>query len=513
MKATRSQNRFYIFLFCSVLLSCASIYYSFWGLGFSHDDLVFLTAKNAPQAFDTDFLYHIFFRPNSYNTHYRPFGFFGYFFTMGRTFGMSPLAFDLFGVLLLVVNASLFLNVLQKINNNMRLNFGIALLYIVHFGFLRVFLNYSDHLKYGVTLFFLFLMLEKALKPEKLSSIDLLYLFFLQVLAIGCQEASFLFAFVFIGFRWFFVYRFHWSCLAVGLPSVVYLLARVFIWGVPKTGYFAVNWTMSPVFFMQQIGFFLFPTNLPFSRGQWHINFLISFIVLVAASIGLFASLRGAKASKIRPVLFCLFCWFLLQLPQSPLVHHWDFTKLKALVWPTPFFFIGLALVAPHFKATSRQLGFAVLFLIFTFGAHRALGPHVQRKNNEISVHQTHFLRLIERRFNECPQCLVKIENIRPLIDEERCEPFFIRNYTIPSLLALYYPTDDFEILYEGKNKYRRAYVKDGYVYYQESDNQARWVDIFGFDYRPPSIDNGGRTSSRLDGSIEGLIWSCLDGI
>ncbi len=513
MKATLSQNRFYVFLFCGVILSCASIYYSFFGLGFSHDDLVFLTAKNAPQALDADFLSHIFFKPNSYNTHYRPFGFFGYFFSMGRIFGLTPLAFDLFGVLLLLTNAGLFFRILQKIKNQRNLNFGIALLYIVHFGFLRIFLNYSDHLKYGITLLLLFLMLEKALKTKNLGVFDLLYLFVLQALAIGCQEASFLFAFVFVGFRWVFVRKFHWSSLAVGLPSLAYLLARLFVWGVPKTGYFAVDWTMSPLFFIQQLGFFIFPTNLPYSRGEWHINYIISLVVFLIGAAALLRSRRKFKISECAPLLYCLVCWFLLQLPQSPLVNHWDFTKLKAMVWPTPFFFIGLALVAPHFKSTSRRFVFAGLFLIFMLGSHQALGPHVRRKNNEILVHQAHFRTLIDQHLKDCPSCLIRIENVRPLIDEGRCEPFFIRNYTIPSLLALYYPTVNFEILYQGKNQYRRAYVNNGYVYYQKFNESVRWVDIFGFDYKPPSIDNGSRTTSSIDGSIEGVIWSCLDGI
>jgi hypothetical protein len=78
-----------------IALVALSIYRPLFMLGFSHDDLVFLLAKNIRNDHIFDFLSHIVLSPNSYNTHYRPLGFFGYFFIMGSLFDANPVVFDI----------------------------------------------------------------------------------------------------------------------------------------------------------------------------------------------------------------------------------------------------------------------------------------------------------------------------------------------------------------------------------------------------------------------------------
>lgn len=482
-------------------------YSPFWNLGFSHDDLVFLQAMNAPLVGSWEFVQHILFYPNSYNTHYRPLGFFGYFFFLGRFFGPSPLVFDFFGSFVFLSNTILALMLSRKLLKDRVDALLLTACYSVHLGALRIFLNYSDHVKYGVSCFILLLGLNLASSVKTIKLKTSAFLTLSVFVAIGCHEAAFTFSFVFILFRWVFLRKKEPVLLIALLPTFLYLGMRLFVWGVPDSGYFAVDWAYAPVFFVQQIGFFLFPDPSPFSKDSLS-HFMIVSLGAVLILAAAFWKIRQHRDEAVK-VLFLFGTWVFMQIPYAPIYQHWEFARKKAMIWPTFLFLLGIALLLQQQSSLLRRGFYFLSFGVFFVGSQNVLQGHIQRKTFDITTHQVRLLEQVGPQVSGgCEKCVFQLSDIDSLIDPGSCEAVFTETYAAPALLALTYPESSFDIRLSASSPYRWARIFRGYVYYQPSRaRDESFVDVFGFQYNEvPDLD------LEASGKVLKLnppIWTC----
>lgn len=205
-----------------------------------------------------DYWLDIFTRPN-HGPQYRPLSFYAVFNVIPRLFPFGTYIFHLLGIIFIAVA---FLN-LNKIMNKLevpeKLKCLLGILFIIHPVFVS-FLEITFVFKYGFPLFVLSYLL-RTMTESSLKPVDLLSLMLLLTLAIISHEGSI----VFFSIGWMFYFllnrNFAPKLLVLAIPTIVYLIARIFYFGVPTEKFMAINFEQMPLNLMKGLAYTWLPSH------------------------------------------------------------------------------------------------------------------------------------------------------------------------------------------------------------------------------------------------------------
>lgn len=292
--------------FCVIYL--VYLYYYYLNTGFYGDDYFLINAGDIP--FSLKYLIGIFSGPNS-GPQYRPLSFYGYFKFMANFSGHLYL-FPLVNVTLIALLVRNSGKLVYQLTKN-KLYSALAKILILLTPLFFFFNEYSKGFKYLLPISIFFYTLESIVRDEILTIRKLTLLILLEAICVFTHEASFVFP-----IAYFVAYilknkRLPRKELLILLPTIFYLLLRVFIFKLPRSGGFTVDigniWnglTFHLTYITQLVSFDSFYT--------------FSFVTF--ALIYLFAKLYGQDKPYFKKCCLILLTLMLLIAPFSVIPIH-----------------------------------------------------------------------------------------------------------------------------------------------------------------------------------------------
>lgn len=295
--------------------------YWIFQIDFIYDSLIYISA--IPDSTSFEYWLNVFTTPNAWIIRYRPMGFFTYFYFVKNICGMNSTCAHSISILLLFFSSVFMFFVMRlRSEKNVLSAFIFTLLWILFFGLVHPVWNISNAGKYLIPLLCLVLglfLIEKNIKKYQPVFLTLLSLF-----SIFGNESHLSIGGVFLLYLGARSQLTPISAIMVSFPTCVYLLLRIFVWGLPGTwSEVEIHWTSAisafpPVF----LGLFLPPTRYMDLSFFWTILFFFLFFIVY---ILLF--LYQQKSTKY--IIACLTSCIFLILPYTFIPKHMNEVLLK----------------------------------------------------------------------------------------------------------------------------------------------------------------------------------------
>lgn len=200
-------------------------------LDFYADSLKTITAWKVDSS-SWSYWTHIYTQP-IHGPQYRPTSFFSYYYIMGNLFGDSYSAFFLVGILMASIACFLLFQLVINLNLGKRVALLSSLLFLCHPNHVLFLTEASHSLKYYGPLIVLLLILGSVAKTKSDLRKSLLFSSIL-LLTLTIHEASFIFSAIVLLFicQRQGLKKHHFL---VALPSFLWLIVRLSVWGLPKS--------------------------------------------------------------------------------------------------------------------------------------------------------------------------------------------------------------------------------------------------------------------------------------
>ncbi len=337
----------------------------FNSVGYNFDSLKAITASKTLYSDTFSYWLQIFTQP-IHIVQYRPLSIFAYFYWIRSIFGVDPISFRIIFLILLTILSTTMFSFFKR-----RMNPSLAMLsvviFLIHPTHQYLVYEISHNLKYYGPLLFLFLSLE-ILSRDEISYKHYGFVILLITLSIMCHEASFVMPVVLLLYRYLYYKKINKGDFILILPSLTWLLTRVFIWRIPRKGEFQVN-----IFdnFLQK---FIYYTNFSFGHIFQKFDdhgrvfdslFYSSELILVA--VVLLTSIFFSFKLRNRDILFSISSCLVLISPFMAMSEH---VFGNRVMWAISFACcLYLLIIDSLFKQGRKYVGgFALaLLLLLTF--------------------------------------------------------------------------------------------------------------------------------------------------
>lgn len=431
------------------------------------DAFKIIGAYQHPASGSLSFWWEVFTSPNN-GPQYRPYSYLAHFSLLRTIFGLDPNTFHVISFFIFVAAGYQFFKYLKNCTTHPQTKWVGALLFFISPHFLRHVGYFVFTPKYVLPLFCLFYSFNQIHKlGKKNTSWVILTCLAANAFAITNHEA----AFIFVAFQFAEIYRVRKEYLlpafAIAIPAAMYLLARLFVWKVPQSGFMSLDFSNAPQRFFVLMGT-LWNTGMSMSittSQAWH-GLLIT---LLAVGVGIFLYCRHKFVLPLQLIAASLAS----ALPFSLLFEH--FATNRA-VWSSCFFIAFLVVVydrililAPHRKQVLHfSLAVFVTFAFFAF---------VKESNQE--EHR------FAQRANACKNALIDLkralgtpsEPMKIVIKPSFEYPF--ESYVLETMLAYYYPQSTFYIENQHPDVATQL-IHKGMTYSRYDAASEHAVDIFG---------------------------------
>ncbi len=430
---------------------------------FESDSFRLMTAFKTPACSNLDFWIKIFTSQMTNGPQYRPISYFATFYIMRMIGGASIFPFHIIAVGLVYLATFQVFNLVQMLTKKFYLALLACTLFLMHPALLGNIYHTAFITKYFIPLNVLLYMFKYSLRDEKLSTLKYLLLCALTALSIGCHEGAILFPLIFM----FKHTRYLRSCI-VYLPSVIYLIARVFIWHVPDTGFMKVSLAAIPKglityfslsYFWRPFYIFDAPDTMP--------SYILITGVLTIVSLTIISLIGFVGRIKLKEYLYLFFAQIIAILPFTVLANH---TGMNRSIWIIPLSVITIAIVLS--KISSNWIRNIIASIVLIFGSINYLQYRsiLSDKITSINAVQKDFIDEIKSNTTS-RNINLRYNPTRRWRDQE----------IIPGFLALHFPSYQFTIDSESlvNTKYDKIIVRKG-TYLSRNKENGEYVDPYG---------------------------------
>ena len=459
------------------------------------DSYRLLTAAHNSEVDSWSYWQHVFTKP-TLGSQYRPISFFLTPFLFGQLSlnqGELAHAFFVFGFLLFGVGLLIFYQLALKFSGSQTISLLATLLLATYRPNLALFAEPSHVEKYYFPMLVLMYGIFTLVNGCLTKKFNYLVVYTGFVLALLSHEAFFIFPFcLFLINRGLKVSNSNTDkyLFALMIPSVVYLVFRLFFLKVPQSGFMEVDlntlWTSIPGYTLLMVAPIEFVRALRgwFTDGRFWVSLFV-FIGLLFSCLYELYKRRNFKAAGL------FTSYLLLILPFSVLKNH--FVPSRE-VWAFSLLLLYLLVIykslAGRWRGQTVALVYGVFFsgLIFShWGASSATSQYLAQRSEK---HQE-LREEIERQIYQADADFYEI-SYRPVELAERAGPYrgidayhwFYSNH-FAGFLAFHFSDKKFILNYEPQKQ--RSLVL-GRTYYNQYSG-SRWLDPFRYKAR---IDLGG---------------------
>jgi hypothetical protein len=240
MSRLKNNNIFgYVYKFRNLLLFAFAIcwYLPIFYSGVDNDSSRFLNISYFKESWQLEYWWSVFTSPVNFNQ-YRPLSFFAiYHWFGGKTYEDFPMIYPSLGILLFLMSYVNFTKILQNLSISKLLTTVFSLLYLIQISHVGLY-SYSFSVKYYFPLFTLTYIIRLLSLNREFTKIELIKFFILISLSILSHEASFTFPFLLLLLLKRMKLR---SIFPLFIPSLAYLIMRIFIFGIPTSGAMGVD--------------------------------------------------------------------------------------------------------------------------------------------------------------------------------------------------------------------------------------------------------------------------------
>ncbi|MCB0362720.1 MAG: VanZ family protein, partial [Bdellovibrionales bacterium] len=321
-RATRRILRYFI-LATVVTSSLLLLYQELINAVPFNDSFRVVQAGNSPHFNEPSYWSYILTHLNNEGRQYRPLSHFVFYGLLSQIFPKleSPTIFWL-GISLVVTFVLLLYELLNRLVKSSNLSLFVCYLTPLHPVFIRN-INNAHHLaKYLPPLLMLtsFLLWVEHKKSTTIMS-GVLGAGWL-ALCMGFHEGSFVFSFLILGWMIYRKIELNWPfILSLLFPSLFYGYMRLFKWGIPESGFMAVDVSQIPLGMSYYISvFFLKNSDWWVNRGDALFGTLATILFLLIS----YLLLKSSSKNRYW-ILPCLL--FLAILPFAGLKNHFDWNR------------------------------------------------------------------------------------------------------------------------------------------------------------------------------------------
>jgi hypothetical protein len=428
------------FLFC-LFLAIIVFHWGWLNYPFFGDSYRLLTASVNPNSFNFNYLLDRITNTTS-GYQYRPISFFSYFYLMRIIFGLTPVIFHLASMMFFLMTVFFIFQLLKTITKDSIFSYLIIIFYCFHPVQFLILKDATMPLKYFVPIGILALTLNWTISGKLNTTSKIVGSIALLFFSIGCHEASFLFPIILWGAKEAWNVKWRKSLYLIFLPSLMYVLARLFLFGVPSkssTDIMSVDLSVIP----QNISYYW---TIVWGVGSYETKATDGnhLFVIIFYSLLLVLSCYTYYKDKDKKHFFSLFMSILLILPFTALRKHIYFSRAS---WDLLGAIISFSLIITYFYNISQKTIIRRLIIVFSliFFLRITLLSYDTKKqvSNEVQLKIDH-----SRLINE----VGKIVAISPANSFIVLAPQFELSRTwsvgqlFPGLLALNYPNSKFYI-------------------------------------------------------------------
>jgi len=347
------------FIFFIIMILCTA---AIWGelpeALFFDSSYFSIMAKNFDNA-DLSTWHRFFTLPNSHDTQYRPLGFIGYFFLMGKFFNHNILPYKLLAVSAFSVTSFLIFRMVYIWNHSLFLSF-LVLIFICFTKLIQfVFIDYSCIVKYGFTGIFLLFGIGHLSKLNKLTWFEIWSFFILSTCLMMMHEGTIVFPLIFV----LILYArgskiLDWRISFWFIPSLIYFFTRLLYWPKPS-GIMLI----STENILRNIGIFSWSIIKVFTGISLEKVFPLALIILIFAMCFIL-KIKNTKLEFKKRIIGV----FMFLIPTSPFLllsrHSVSDLGYKIGYWSILIAMIFLPIFVKQFLTTSRRSG--LILILYT---------------------------------------------------------------------------------------------------------------------------------------------------
>lgn len=460
----------------SLILACI-IYLPFL-LGhdvFLFDAFKFYSIDRIPNILSLDYFVEVFSKSTN-GPQYRPLSFFVYSLFSKLIFQEHLWMYELFGfsIFLATVYGTYKLALLLGLTKN--LSVFASLIYIFNTSW-----NWSFHndfyFKYHLTNLIMILGLILVTKNKFLSLKHYITLFTFASVAILSHEGSLTFAYIWALSYFILHKKIDKYLLITLLPSLMYLVGRVFIFSIPDSGFMKVSLLKVPqiviFYFADSWGGLIQPFAYIFESQA---NFFLGLNFLIITSVVLYFHFRLHNSKP----LICYILTLLIILPFSMLPNHYYHVRA---IWSYHFYGLAFAFCIQQLKDKLKYKPY--IFSIY-FIALSSLFYYVKLNRIEpfLNKHRSDIISFVEKvKFLNLEDKTVPF-NLNINTPEEG---FFYEHVYYPQALASFFHfKENIQVNIYNDNKHYSTYIISNRVPYRVleiSEQDIKAIDIFNKSY------------------------------
>ncbi len=445
------------------------------------DGLKMISANKSLDAYSLKYWFYIFTNPIHAGVQYRPFSIFVYPFIIRELFGLNIYVFHAFTIGIYTGISLLLYKFLRNTFKESLVAFIGVCFFIYHPGIVNLVDEMSHQAKYLVPLFILVYSLYRLSYLDKLDKKESLVQLILCTFSIMFHEGSLTFAYVLLLYAFVFNKLTNRSWIVI-IPSLIYLVIRVFVFSIPETGMMEVNFFDLPkvlAYFLKA----LFTVHVYYNKFLipkeglvWLLGYLPALIIITYSLI----------KKKAHPLTFPIISIYFILAPFSAISNHYISSRVAwAVIFQSillSYFFAWLVRFSKN-KAL-LPITSVVLVLLGTSIFIRLSNTNIFRS------HQKSFAQSCEYFKARLPAREFKNNEIISIYPSPELRYEWFQDLLLPGSLSLCFPSKTFLWSYDD----RIVYIKGG-SYYSKTLKEKVFTDPYGYEY-PESTFN---SDTRLD--------------
>ena len=463
-----------LFAFALIVTGLLFLRYEVFFAPMLADTFRLITASQNPLAHTVDYWLHVF-STGTFGPQYRPISFFATFFWGREIFGEGILQYRVFGFLVFSGSLFLFYQLLKSVTTNKWISLFLVFAFMIHPASHYLLAEVSHIEKYFMPFLELTLGLYLIKKNPVLSARQVILLCLLSVVAILSHEGAFVFPFVFVAFSLFWQRKLGREHLWLFGPSAVYLLARFFYFGVPKSGFMKVNYWSIFELMPKYFHHIVFPSQWKHSESQW-LN-IQEWGGLSAFALTITVVLMATIIDKNYRRGFLVVAVALVLAPFSVLENHFVRTRefwgvaLWLFLWGSCWSIRGSEIKVRLLKFV--LLGTLLVKVFFAFDQRRWMTEFFAQK----TANQELFYKSIEKQLSSKETLYVLRGGTQPAW-------YFTQNFA--GFLAYRFP--DYKFLLNYPKPASLTFIAKGTYYNHAPGLSEKWYDPFVYPSPAPNL-------------------------